>query len=254
MLQNRTILIVDHLESDRQVLSESLALLGFECVCFENIYKLISGIDSYDQSVILLDAELPGIVGTDATKALKRRLERSGKSHIYIALSSHGDDFALITNNSGFDDFLQKPVTKKDLQECLLRYFPDNGQDVAEQKAVQSIDHPNMKLYTLDMFDDDEPDFVRSIVEIFVINTPVALKDIRIAFENGDMEAVKLLAHKVKPYFGFFGATRIQKTMQTIEHIGNGSCDKNKFSDLFEKAEKESLLLIAQLKKDILSC
>lgn len=253
MLQNQKILVVAHTESDRKMLGDDLEQLGFECVCFENIYKLISVIDSYNQSVVILDAELPGIVGIDAARALKKRLERAGKNHIYIALSMHGDDFADIATKSGFDGYLHKPVKKADLEACLSHYFPANADNNPELKIPPNNADHGEKLYSLEMFEEDEPDFIRSIVEIFVVNTPDTLEAIRVAFDKKDWDEVRLLAHKIKPHFGFFGAVGLQKTLQMLEDIGNGNGNRSKFPELIESAEKNSSLLIAQLKRDLLS-
>jgi len=253
MLQNRKILVVEHSEPERNLIAGNLEQLGFQSVCFENIYKLISGIDNFEQSVILLDAELPGIVGIDAARALKKRLERSGKNHIYIALSKHGDDFASMASKSGFDGYLHKPVAKTDLKECLSRYFPENEVSYAELITEAASWNPDEKLYSLDMFEEDEPDFIRSIVEIFVVNTPDTLEAINEAFKKNDLDEVRQLAHKIKPHFGFFGATGLQKTMQMIEDIGQGTGRKSDFPVLIESAGKHSSLIIAQLKRDLLS-
>jgi CheY-like chemotaxis protein len=253
MLQNRTILVVVHSEPDRNMIAETLKQLGFECVCFENIYKLISEIDNFDQSLCLLDTELPGIVGIDAAISLKKRLERSGKNHIYIALSQYGDDFDVIATKSGFDGYLHIPVLKTELQACLSRYFSVNAGNNAEMKSEFVNTNSGEKLYSLDMFEEDEPDFIRSIVEIFVLNTPETLEAINEAFNKNDLDEVRQLAHKIKPHFGFFGATGLQKTMQMIEDIGIGTGNKSDFPELIESAREKSALIVAQLKSDLLS-
>ncbi len=253
MLQNKTILIADHLEAHRLLLAGYLVQLGFSCVLYENTEKLISEIDRHPQSIILLEIEFPGITGIEIAQATKSVLEKSGMQHIYVALSARGDDFAAIVNNADFDDYLQKPVTKNDLQACLQRHLPDSDDYMTPLTEIPFSARPEKKLYSLKMFEDDEPDFVRSIIEIFVLETPGYIESIRNAFEMDNMSDLKLFAHKVKPHFGFFGALTLQNTFQMIEDIGAGNLIKDKFRDLFENAERESSLLIAQLKKDFLS-
>ena len=112
---------------------------------------------------------------------------------------------------------------------------------------------PQKKLYSLEMFDADDPEFVHSIVEMFVTNTPVEIATIKAAIANDEMEKLRHHAHKLKPHFLFFGSSDIQQTMQMIEDIARASAGKEQLPGLIEFAEKNSALMIAQMKADLLS-
>ncbi len=253
MFQNKTILIADHSEVHRLLLADYLVQLGFSCVLFENAEKLISDFDRHPQSVILLEIEFPGIKGIEIAQATKSVLEKSGKRHIYVAMSARGDDLPAMGAKAGFDDYLQKPVTKNDLQACLHRHLPHKDDLITPLTGVLFSAGAESKLYSLKMFEDDDPEFVRSIIEIFVFETPGYMESIRNAFEMDNMAELKLIAHKIKPHFGFFGAFALQNTFQKLEDIGAGILGKDKFTELMEYAERESSLLVSQLNKDFLA-
>jgi HPt (histidine-containing phosphotransfer) domain-containing protein len=103
------------------------------------------------------------------------------------------------------------------------------------------------------MFEADEPDFVRSIVEMFVANTPDSIATIKKAFELDEMETVRQQAHKLKPHFSFFGAAGLQQTFQMIEDYAKGNDNKEQLPDLISSAEKKILLMVEQMRTDLLS-
>lgn len=255
MILNRTIILVEDSDSDRLLFSKYLKQLGYECSCMDSADKLISVVDGIEPSVILMDIEMPGITGLEAAAILRERQSAGGQKHIIIALTAHNDDNILrIVATAGFDDYLQKPITKRELKSRLTKYLvgdPDVCQVVESMTTINGC--RKNKLYSLDMFEADDPDFVRSIVEMFVSNTPGSIAAIKQAFEQNEMETLRQQAHKLKPHFSFFGAPEIQQAMQKIEDIARGHDTVEKLPELIECAEKTSTMMIAQMKADLLS-
>jgi CheY-like chemotaxis protein len=217
--------------------------------------KLISQIDGIECSIILMDIEMPGITGHEATIILRKLEELNGKRHVIIALTAHNDDKILgIVSSAGFDDYLQKPITKRELKAKLSKYIvcdADTNSPSSETQQLNGI--AKDKLYSLDMFEADEPDFVRSIVEMFVSNTPGSIAAIRKSFEANEMEAVRQQAHKLKPHFSFFGAAGLQQTFQMIEDLAKENDSKEKLPELISTAEKKIILMVEQMRTDLLS-
>jgi CheY-like chemotaxis protein len=221
----------------------------------ESADKLLSRIDEIESSVILMDIEMPGITGLEAAEILRTRQQVNGKKHVIIALTAHNDaNIMSILSKAGFDDYLQKPITKRDLKSRLAHYLK-NESDLCSSTENMNPDNGNHKdkLYSLDMFDADDPEFVRSIVEMFVANTPDSIAAIKKAFEMNEMETVRQQAHKLKPHFSFFGASGVQQMFQMIEDIAKANENKDKLPELIECAEKTSVLMIAQMKADLLT-
>jgi CheY-like chemotaxis protein len=254
MIPNRTIILVEDSDSDRLLFSKFLKQIGYECVCMENAEILISSIDNIDPSIILMDIEMPGLTGLEAAGIIRNRAI-NGKKHVIIALTAHNDDSMLNQAvTAGFDDYLQKPVTKRELKSRLSRYLNGETETCLSASKTMSDSAPkNNKLYSLDMFDADDPDFVRSIVEMFVNNTPDSIALIRKAYSDGDMEAMRQHSHKLKPHFSFFGASALQQTLQSIEDIAKGLGDKEKLPELIDCADKNSSLMVEQMRVDLLS-
>lgn len=255
MIPNRTVILVEDSDSDRLLFSKYLKHMGYDCLCMESADKLISQLDGLEPSVILMDIEMPGTTGLEAAGILRNRQNNGGEAHVIIALTAHNDDNIMsIVAAAGFDDYVQKPITKRELQARLSRYIHDDHELCESLSEIESGEKQlENKLYSLDMFEADDPEFVRSIVEMFVANTPGSIAAIKVAIEEDEMETLRQHAHKLKPHFSFFGAPDIQKAMQMIEDIARGNADKEKLPALIECAEKTSRLMIQQMKADLLS-
>lgn len=255
MIVNPTIILVEDSDSDRLLFSKYLKQIGYECLCMDSADKLISRDEEIEASVILMDIEMPGITGLEAAKILRKRQESSGKRHTIIALTAHNDDNIMsIVATAGFDDYLQKPITKRELKTKLMRYLKSDV-DYCGSPEDTSTENGSAsgKLYSLDMFDADEPEFIRSIVEMFVANTPVSIAAIKIAFEKEELETVRQQAHKLKPHFSFFGAAGLQQTFQMIEDLAKERSNLDELPQLINCAEKKIMLMIEQMKADLLS-
>jgi CheY-like chemotaxis protein len=255
MILNRTIVLVEDSDSDRLLFSKYLKQLGYDCLSFDSADKLIARLEELEPSIILMDIEMPGITGLEAACILRARQEANGRKHFIIALTAHNDeDIRIIVSKAGFDDYLQKPVSKNELKTRLSAYLSNETIISIQAPSLNSENGNHMdKLYSLDMFDADDPEFVRSIVEMFVTNTPISIAAIKKAFELDQMETVRQQAHKLKPHFTFFGATDLQQAFQKIEDIARANENKEELTGLIESAEKTSALMIAQMKSDLLS-
>lgn len=255
MIVNRTIILVEDSDSDRLLFSKYLKQIGYDCLCLDCADKLISQIEEIESSIILMDIEMPGLTGLEAAVILRKRQELNGKKHIIIALTAHNDDNILnIVTSAGFDDYFQKPITKRELKAKLSKYIqsePDTSASIADAKPGNSTSKD--KLYSLDMFEADDPEFVRSIVEMFVANTPGSIAAIKKAFELNEMETVRQQAHKLKPHFSFFGAAALQQTFQMIEDLAKENDNKELLPDLINKAETKIILMVEQMRTDLLS-
>ncbi len=109
------------------------------------------------------------------------------------------------------------------------------------------------KLYSLEMFDDDPPEFIRSIVKLFVESTPVSISAIKTAFNENEMEQLRHHSHKLKPHFAFFASTHIQQALQMIEDIARNNDGTENLPGLIDYVDKNSIPMIEQMREDLLS-
>lgn len=103
-----SILVVDDNEANRDVLSRSLARLGYEVRCAENGRAALDVLTSADVDLVLLDIMMPELDGYAVLA--HRRADPRLRSIPFIVISATGDDASVIPCiEMGAEDYLPKP-------------------------------------------------------------------------------------------------------------------------------------------------
>jgi two-component system cell cycle response regulator DivK len=104
----QTVLIVDDSPDGREMLAEYLTFRGFEVIEAMNGEEALTLARNRRPAVILMDLQMPGIGGWEATRQLKA--DPATKDIIVIAVTAHAltPDEA-IARHAGCDGFIAKP-------------------------------------------------------------------------------------------------------------------------------------------------
>jgi two-component system cell cycle response regulator DivK len=105
---NPYILLVDDSPDGREMLTEYLSFRGFDVVAVSTGESALAHTRSRHPAVVLMDLQMPGMTGWDATRQLKAHPET--KDVIVVALTAHamlGDEH--IARQAGCDAFIPKP-------------------------------------------------------------------------------------------------------------------------------------------------
>jgi len=254
MLYNNKVLLVEDSYSDRYLFSRYLKQLGYECDCFENGKEFIEKIGNYPSSLVLLDIELPVMNGIEAALHVRKYHCNHDKRFILIGLTSHSDPEVLeVIASSGFDNCLQKPLKKQELANKLKQYIvnPMNLNNPPEDNNNASGVHG--RIYSLDMFDADDPEFLQSIIGMFVASTPPAIEGMKRSHENKEWENLRVQAHKLKPHFNYFMIKVGAQALQELEELARHVTNLDKIPRLLDLIESNGMTAIQQMKEDYLS-
>jgi len=157
-LKHRNVLVVDDNATNRKVLSQQLIQLGMNAICVDSadaamqaLEGSINGGRQFDLAV--LDYMMPGCDGFE----LGRRIsddERFKATRLVLLTSALGirgaEDFAKL----GFAAYLLKPVSQRELRECLCRVMSLNGAQwhertqpiVVVERVQEMLDHQRILL------------------------------------------------------------------------------------------------------------
>jgi ligand-binding sensor domain-containing protein/signal transduction histidine kinase/CheY-like chemotaxis protein/HPt (histidine-containing phosphotransfer) domain-containing protein len=131
MLKNRRALIVDDNATNRKVLKQQLTQLGMNAICVDNagaaLEALQDGLNGDAQfDLAVLDYMMPGLDGFELGRRIANE-KRFKETRLVLLTSAQqirsAEDFAAL----GFAAYLLKPVSQRNLRDCLVRVMSVDG-------------------------------------------------------------------------------------------------------------------------------
>ncbi len=108
--------------------------------------------------------------------------------------------------------------------------------------------HYNLaKVYAIS---DNDPDFVRQIVKVFVLDTPIDLDHIKLAIEKKNHQKCFEYAHKIKPSLDLFSLNIALEEIILIEIWANSLGKKKEVIELYRSVSERIEKAIKEIKKD----
>ncbi len=115
-----TILAVDDNDANLKLVEVLIKELGINVVTAASGFEALTKWKLQKFDLIFMDVQMPGMDGIETTDKI-RSFERSGQRIPIIALTAHAlaeEKTSLL--NKGFDDYLTKPISEKQLEEVIL--------------------------------------------------------------------------------------------------------------------------------------
>jgi signal transduction histidine kinase/ActR/RegA family two-component response regulator len=119
------VLVVEDSPVNRLVATEVLERAGFRAHAVSDGLEALHALMTASYDAVLMDCQMPGLDGYEATRELRRREADSGLHTPVIAMTAHamnGDRERCFA--AGMDDYLAKPVRSQALAEVLRRWVP----------------------------------------------------------------------------------------------------------------------------------
>jgi signal transduction histidine kinase/DNA-binding response OmpR family regulator len=228
---DKKVLVVDDNQVNLLVAQRMLEELGFEVDLAADGNEAIDAADRNDYAVILIDSQMPGMDGNEATRII-RRSEGEEEHTPIIALTANAmapdreKAFA-----AGVDDYLSKPVFLEDLEVSLGRLLGGSDDTPIVVRAADVLPGGSVldegiveELRSIDV--PEGSDLFIDLASQFVYQMPEWLDEIESAASRGDTDTVKRLAHKLLGTCRQIGAERLARVcvdLESIDAIPEGS-------------------------------
>lgn len=146
------ILVVDDSKTIRHIVAECLKSMGHDVVYAENGQQCLDYVAQNDVDLILMDVEMPGLNGLEATKAI-RDLKQADWFPV-IFLTSRTDDNSFANGIlAGGDAYLSKPLNPLRLQYTVIAMERIYVMRQRLQKVQRDLENANQELERLSFFD-----------------------------------------------------------------------------------------------------
>lgn len=120
----RKILIVEDNENNRSLFRDILTFHGFEVSTAADGQEGVTLAKKLVPDLILMDIQMPGMDGLTAGSILKKDPATSALKVIALtSFAMHGDQDKILA--AGFDGYLSKPVSTRELPELVNRWLEE---------------------------------------------------------------------------------------------------------------------------------
>lgn len=216
------VLVVDDNGVNQRIAVLMLERLGFRADVAADGLEAVEAISGTDYAAVLMDCQMPGMDGYEATREIRRRL--GGRRLPIIAMTANAlteDEARCLA--AGMDDFLTKPVTLEGLAQVLKRWIGGDQTSPRAAAANQQADTPLdptmlAALYELDTRSGDDstlPDLVRA----FIDDGRARVKELYMAVRSGDHARVERVAHSLAGSSANFSAQRVARLCRKLESL-----------------------------------
>jgi PAS domain S-box-containing protein len=123
------ILVAEDNPINQIVVVEQLGVMGYDVVAVNNGLEALEALESGDFELVLMDCQMPGLDGYDATRRIREGPEKNRRIPI-VALTAHAMQEDLDRCLAvGMNDTITKPFLEDDLRKKLERWLDDAEAD-----------------------------------------------------------------------------------------------------------------------------
>lgn len=243
------VLIVDDNVINRKVARGFLKNYGFDLTEAESGSEAIELVRTAWYDIIFMDHMMPGMDGIEAAEIIRRDCGENGTAPVIIALTANAmEGMREHFLEHGFQDFIAKPLDRKELNDVLLRWVPEKYRqsEIREEEckplnsAEFQIDGINMDA-AMQYYSGDEDGFIE-LLEIYCMD---GKRKIPLLYElvETDILRYQIEVHGLKSAsanIGALGVSAMAREQENAAAQGDRELIGQKFPLLM--AEYETLL------------
>jgi len=211
-----SILLAEDNPVNQRVGQHLLNQMGYRADIVSNGLEAIAALRNRNYDVILMDVQMPGMDGLEATRRIRQEWVDSGPRIIAMTANAMRDDREKCLT-AGMDDYVAKPVHFLQLQAVLERHGTERRIEAKPTLDTNILD----ELRSL-----QEPggtDLLGELVELYLGDLPDRIDGIRAAVESKDSAALRREAHRLKGSSQQMGATRLAALCLELENLGRNN-------------------------------
>ncbi len=243
------VLIVDDNVINRKVARGFLKHYAFDLTEAESGPEAIELVFANRYDIIFMDHMMPDMDGIEAAAIIRRDCGENGAAPVMVALTANAmEGMREHFLECGFQDFIAKPLDRKDLNQLLLRWIPEKYRQTEEPVAESKPLNPaSFQISGVDMnaamqyYSGDEDGFV-DLLELYCLD---GKRKITLLNElvDSDMLRYQIEVHGLKSASANIGAMDMSAMARAHENAA-AQGDKEFISEQFSSllAEYENLL------------
>jgi signal transduction histidine kinase/DNA-binding response OmpR family regulator len=231
------ILIAEDNEANQELLRMILHRYGLECTVASN------GSEAYNKAIhnrydlILMDEQMPLLTGNEATTLIRDYENKHAIDAVpIVAVSANVVQGARErAMNTGYNDFIAKPIMIKDVETILERYLKPSIQASCHLQPTTSDNAEIQRLEQILMLHDDQ---IRQLLDLFYIKMDQMLPQLQEAILHNSYERIAHIAHSIKGSSANFRYEELSKVASLIEESAREEIQEVDLNALYAKLKR----------------
>lgn len=243
------VLIVDDNVINRKVARSFLKNYGFDLTEAESGAEAIELVRAERFDIIFMDHMMPEMDGIEAAEIIRRDCGENGTAPVMVALTANAmEGMREHFLSCGFQDFIAKPLDRKEMNQLLLRWVPEKyRQSEDREESPEPLDPVAVQIEGVNMdaameyFSGDEESFIE-LLEIYCVDGRRKVDLLR-ELEESDILRYQIEVHGLKSASANIGAMKVSDMARAQENAA-AQGDREFISEQFPllMAEYEILL------------
>ncbi len=209
------ILLVEDNTVNERVAVGLLTRRGHEVAVARNGIEALAALDARAFDLVLMDLQMPGMGGLEATAAIRVREHGTGARVRIVAMTAHamkGDRERCLA--AGMDDYLAKPFEPQALFDVVER--------TTSGTAASGVAPRHGPIDTADLLRrlGGDENLMREVIALFTVELPGRLAAVHAAADQRDAEQLRMAAHALKGMAGNLSASEVVEAAAALETIG----------------------------------
>ena len=205
---------------NRKLALAALAQMGCTADVAVDGFEALDAAKHSRYDAILMDVQMPGMDGLEATRAIRQWEKDSSSPPVRIvALTANalaGD--REICLRAGMDDYLSKPIRLEALRQGLIRIIDDPVPSPLSSTPPPVSSHISLAAITHQQLAAEiSPDDAASLAADFLNDLHSMIAGIHLAISRQQADDARRLAHSLKGTSSIFGLTSLQAAAEHIE-------------------------------------
>ena len=220
------ILIVDDNKTNRTIFAKMVECAGHTCDLAASGDEALDALEHKDFSLVLMDVNMPGTDGLEATKL--QRLAESGlaRTPIIGITADASPALAEKCHQAGMDGCLVKPITIATMKEALGRFCTSSAQTNKPASNVVNLREPPIEAEVdnsliLSLKGIGGTEFVQEVLSDFGRDVTSLVDDLGLALARTDVANCRFIGHALASAAANIGAIRVRKLGLEIENASD---------------------------------
>jgi len=240
------VLVAEDNEVNQLVAKRIFEKMGHRVTVVGNGKEAVAALDKRKFDFVAMDVQMPLMDGLDATAAIRKAEEKTGKHVPIVAMTAHamkGDRERCL--GAGMDGYVAKPIRSSELGKAIAEIL---GKDRRASEASAAETRAGIAPDALLEGVGGNRQLLQKLAQLFLADLPKSLARIQAALDSRDGEELGKAAHALKGSVGNFGAAQAVTAAANIERFGRTG-EFSGAQEAWKQLESELLVVKRELAK-----